>query len=233
MNKKLLMNNCNYNSLLPTQDGLVCWLDAFDLTSFEVGDIWNDRTSNGNNGVVKHNYLTPIINNGTVKGKSEINIPNITKNLTNYTVEVGYQDLKDGYWFGLWGNRSGDNGTSFYQTGDSFQAYPSLIAVPPTKTGVSGGKNYVSFTFDENYTKIYHNGELYYSQPKSVVGITPSTANYLCVMGRKSNNPTDNTDTLADSRTSIWYFVRIYNKTLTEEEVLNNYNYELSLTRGE
>ena len=52
MTKKLLMNNHNNNSLLPTQNGLVCWLDAFDLTTYEVGTVWNDRTNSNNNGTV-------------------------------------------------------------------------------------------------------------------------------------------------------------------------------------
>ena len=52
-------------------------------------------------------------------------------------------------------------------------------------------------------------------------------------MGRKPNAVTEDTNTGADYLANKWYYIRIYNKALTEEEVLNNYNYELSLTRGE
>ena len=243
MTKKLLMNNHNDNSLLPTQDGLVCWLDAFDLATYEFGTVWLDRTSNNNNGTVDYLYEFQSVGNGILEAKSLVNIPNPTKGLNEYSVEIGYEDVQLKYWCGLWGNTSDSftndasgnkpDGISFYQAVNKISCYP-VNMTPPDKEGLSGGKNYIVFTFTSTGFTIYINGEKYtnllYNDTRR---INPSNANYLCFMGRKPNAVTEDTNTGADYLANKWYYIRIYNKALTEEEVLNNYNYELSLTRGE
>lgn len=243
MSKKLLMNNRNGNSLLPTQDGLVCWLDAFDLTTYEVGTVWQDRTSNNNNGVVQSISGFESVANGILHAKSLVNIPNPTKGLSDYTVEVGYEDVVLSYWCGLWGNTSDaytndpsgnfPDGISFYQADNKISCYP-VNMTPPDKEGLSGGKNYIVFTFTSTGFTIYINGQkntnFLYNDTRR---INPSNANYLCFMGRKPNAVTVDANTGADMIKNKWYFLRVYNRALTQEEIEFNYNYELSLTRGE
>lgn len=231
MSKKLLMNSYSgSDGLKPVQDGLVCWLDAFDLTSYAQGNTWNDKSGNGNNGIVEAITTLNSINNGILHANSLVNIPNPTKGLSQYTVEIGYEDISKKYWMGLWGNRSGNTGVSFYQTGGNYKTYPSLSFTASTKDEISGGKNFTAFIFNEKNIEVYHNGEIVATG--SNLNIKSSTANYLCFMSRKPNTATDDTTDGVDRQLANWYYIRIYNKALTEEEVLNNYNYEMTLERG-
>lgn len=235
MSKKMLMNNYSENGLLPIQDGLVCWLDAFDLTTYNWGIEWNDRTGH-NNGLVREAPNVVSVNNGILHASSIVDIPNPTKGLTSYSVEIGYEDLKAGYWLGLWGNTSSktdneSNGLSFYQENATFNAYPIHLGAT-TRPEAYGGKNYVVYTFNSNGFKIYHNGTIYYTFVNGTKSVLPSYADYLCFMGRKANSLSVDSTSGTDYKLAKWYYIRIYNKTLTEEEVIFNYNYELSLQRG-
>lgn len=237
MSKKLLMNSFSGGSsegLTPVQNGLVCWLDAFDLTSFAYNITWHDRTSNRNNGTLSSE--SGELGNGYIQAKGVVNIPNPTKGLNEYTVEIGYEDVALKYWCGLWGNTSkagnSPDGVSFYQQENRIMTYPLNITVPD-KTNLQGGKNYVTVTFSSIDFKIYINGEFYFKKVYDDGGtVYPSKANYFCFMSRKPNTVDEDTNTGADSFENKWYFLRIYNRTLTEEEIFNNYNYELSLKRG-
>lgn len=241
MSKKLLMNNRSDSGLSPTQNGLVCWLDAFDLTNFELSTVWLDRTNNNNDATVCYLPVVESVGNGILHAKTAVNIPNPTKGLSQYTVEVGYQDVTNRYWLGLWGNTSdfGDGyfkGLSLYQQENGIGGYPISINVA-SKNGIQYGKNYITATINSNELTIYHNGErlsfnnLTTQSPSKQ--ILPSEANYFCFMGRKPNNANEESNTSADMISAKWYFLRIYNRVLTQEEILANYNYELSLTRGE
>lgn len=238
MSKKLLMNKFSNNGLMPTQDGLVCWLDAFDLITYALNTVWLDRTTNGNNGMVTFLGGEAIsLGNGYLDAKSTVHIPNPTKGLIDYTVEIGYQDTSIRYWLGLWGNTSksdstNPDGVSFYQSENIIKTYPFSMN-PPDYEGLRGGTNYITFTFNSIGFSIYINGTLYTSVNYTTSSrINPSKANYFCFMSRKVNVVDENTKTGADFLYKRWYYLRIYNRVLTEEEILNNYNYELSLQRG-
>lgn len=241
MSKKLLMNNYSSgDGLLPIQDGLVCWLDAFDLTSFAINSVWIDRTNNGNNGNVTTLDTFSSLSNGILYAKGVVDIPNPIKGLNTFTIEIGYQDMQTGYWSGLCGFYSGDtstgyNGVSIHQTGNTFGMFPFYLS-PPDKAGVKGGKNYFTFIINSSNVTVYHNGEMFTSfntKTNYDKEILPSQSNYLCFMSRKPNSVNENVTGGADDRLNKWYYIRIYNKELSEEEVLTNYQYELSLTRGE
>lgn len=242
MSKKLLMNNRSDSGLSPTQNGLVCWLDAFDLTEFDYNTTWLDRTNNNNNATVCYDStVVESVGNGILHAKTAVNIPNPTKGLSQYTVEIGYEDISAKYWLGLWGNTSESSstyykGVSIYQEKKLIGGYPFTFYSTP-KDVIEGGKNYVTTTLNSNQLTVYHNGVKLYTinttnqtPPKEML---PSEANYFCFMARKPNDATAESDTGADMISSKWYFLRIYNRVLTQEEILANYNYELSLTRGE
>lgn len=243
MSKKLLMNNRGDNGLSPTQNGLVCWLDAFDLTDKQQSLTWADRTNNNNDGTFNFslNSVNMTVNNGVLIAENSVQIPNPTKGLSQYTVEIGYEDISAKYWLGLWGNTSESSstyykGVSIYQEKKLIGGYPFTFYSTP-KDVIEGGKNYVTTTLNSNQLTVYHNGVKLYTinttnqtPPKEML---PSEANYFCFMARKPNNATIESDTGADMISSKWYFIRIYNRVLTPEEVLANYNYELSLQRGE
>lgn len=240
MSKKLLFNNYTINGLTPVQNGLVCWLDAYDLTSFGINSVWIDRTNNGNNGNVTTFDTLTSLSNGILYAKGVVDIPNPIKGLNTFTIEIGYQDMDTGYWLGLCGFYSGStntgyNGVSIHQTGNTFGMFPFYLS-PPDKDGFKRGKNYVTFIFNTSNVIVYHNGEKltsFNTKTNYNKEILPSHSNYLCFMSRKPNSVNENTTGGADYRLAKWYYIRIYNKELSEEEVLANYNYELSLQRGE
>lgn len=238
MSKKLLMNSFSGGSggLSPVQDGLVCWLDAFDLTTFENNGTWSDRMNNYD-GIIRNAFNVYSINNGELHANGVVDIPNPTKGLTNYTIEIGYEDVAQKYWLGLFGNVSKkwgltSDGTSFYQQGGIIGMYP-LERTCISKEGIQNGKNYITITYYETGLTIYHNGVLlgnFLNNENAT--IYPSNAEYCCFMSRKPNSVNETTTGGADYKECKWYFIRFYNRVLTNEEITNNYNYELSLGRG-
>lgn len=210
--------------LLPITDGLTCWLDVRSLSSFAFGETWADLSGNGNNGSIAQAFLTSL-ENGILNGSGYINIPNPTKGLSNYTVEVGFKDLSTGYWLGLWGNTSGSTGNSAYKQNGSYSGYPVEMVVAVSKTE----REYYTIVVKDNQASVYFNGLLL---GENCCTLTPSDANYFVFMGRKPNNPTQDTNGVADFRRAEWYFLRIYDRALTGDEISFNYTYETSLNRG-
>lgn len=238
MSKKLLMNSFSGSSsegLAPVENGLVCWLDAFDLTpDYYVGTVWTDRSGNNNDGVVKNIFDTIEVNNGVLYTKSYANIPNPTKNLNEYTVEIGFEDVIQRYWCGLWGNTGASStGNSCYISGDACVSFYPTVITSSINNDLHGGKQYITVTISSTNVKVFRNGVHFFTYDfTDSKKIIPSTANNFVFMARKTNNPNDTTDTGADMLKNKWYFLRIYNRALTEEEILNNYNYEMTLVRG-
>ena len=204
-------------------DGLTCWLDARSLSDFAYGETWADLSGNGNNGSIAQAHLTSL-ENGILDGVGYVNIPNPTKGLSNYTVEIGFKDLSTGYWLGLWGNTSGSTGNSAYKQNGSYSGYPTPMAVTVSKTE----REYHTIVVKDNRVDMYLNGLLL---RENCCTLTPSDANYFVFMGRKPNNPTQDTNGVADAKRAEWYFLRIYDRALTGDEILFNYTYETSLNR--
>lgn len=206
-------------------DGLTCWLDARSLSDFTFGGTWADLSGNGNNGSIAQAHLVSL-ENGILDGSGYINIPNPTKGLSNYTVEIGFKDLSIGYWLGLWGNTSGSTGNSIYKENETrYNSYPIERRVPISKTV----HEYYTVVVKDNRMSAYYNGILLV---ENYCTLTPSDANYFVFMGRKPNNPTQDTNGTADVKRAEWYFLRIYDRALTGDEISFNYTYETSLNRG-
>ena len=208
----------------PITDGLTCWLDARSLSDFTSGGTWIDLSGNGNNGSIAEAQLVSL-ENGILNGSGYINIPNPTKGLSDYTVEVGFKDLSTGYWIGLWGNTSGTTGNSTYRDNGFYNGYP----VPMTESASKTEREYYTVVVKDNRADIYFNGLLLC---KNRCTLTPSDANYFVFMARKPNNATQDTNGGADVKRAEWYFLRIYDRALTADEVMSNYTYETSLNRG-
>lgn len=205
-------------------DGLTCWLDVRSLSDFTSGGTWADLSGNGNNGSISLGSSTSL-ENGILDGSGYINIPNPTKGLSNYTVEVGFKDLSTGYWLGLWGNTSGSTGNSIYKQNGGYSGYPIEMKTNISKTE----REYFTIVVKDNRVDMYLNGLLL---RENCCTLTPSDANYFVFMGRKPNAPTQNTNGGADVKRAEWYFLRIYDRALTGDEISFNYTYETSLNRG-
>ena len=205
-------------------DGLTCWLDARSLSSFASEETWIDLSGNGNNGSIAQASLTSL-ENGILNGSGYINIPNPTKGLSNYTVEVGFKDLATGYWLGLWGNTSGSTGNSVHKENRKYGSYPIQTSMTVSKTE----HEYCTIVVKDNQMSVYLNGLLL---RENCCTLTPSDANYFVFMGRKPNNATQDTNGAADAKRAEWYFLRIYDRALTGDEISFNYTYETSLNRG-
>ena len=205
-------------------DGLICWLDARGLSDFTQGKTWRDLSGNENNGLITQISLTSL-ENGILDGSGYINIPNPTKGLSNYTVEVGFKDLDTGYWLGLWGNTSGSTGNNIYKQNGGYSGYPTPMYVGISKTE----REYHTVVVKDNQASVYFNGSLL---GENLCTLTPSDADYFVFMGRKPNNPTQGTNGGADAKRAEWYFLRIYDRALTGDEISSNYVYETEVSRG-
>ena len=201
--------------------GLICWFDGRD--GKDSNNNWNDRLGKYNLNIGNDTFA----DNAAVLsgGKS---ITNMTKNLESYTIEIYYKKMDTGYWSGLWGNTSGSTGVSFLNdTATSLTNHPANINCTLSKN-VTQEFIKLSFVFSENMFKIYENAKIVYS---GNLKFSPSTANNLLINSRKDNSASDNGLGL-DGRTNAYRSIRVYDRALSEKEVLSSYNFDLLTYTG-
>ena len=207
----------NYQKKIVT-DGLVLCLDASDIKSYSgTGTTWFDRSGNGKNGTLVNG---PTYSNGAIvfDGSNDyIETAYTSGNISNQTVSCWINKTNSQYSYIL------AKSASYY----GFEIYPTVVYVNITDTqygyvnyNINGWQNIV-FTYDgtqignTNRLKIYINGNV---QLLTFNGTIPSSVNVTDVIqiGRRWWS-------LAYSQGSISQ-VAIYNKALSDSEVLQNYN---------
>ena len=199
-----------------TLEGLICWFDGRD--GKDDNNNWNDRLKKYSLNIGNDTFA----DNAAVLsgGKS---ITNMTKNLESYTIEMYYKKMDTGYWSGLWGNTLGSTGVSFLNdTATSLKIHPVNINCTLSKN-ITQEFIKLSFVFSENMFKIYENAKIVYN---GNLKFNPSIANNLLINSRKNDSASDNGLGL-DGRTNAYRSIRVYNRALSEKEILSNYNYDL------
>lgn len=207
--------------LTPVMDGLICWLDGRDGI---VGDTWIDRVSINNiNGIT---WQQPC------KGSIYFSDSNLISkymlnefNNTNLTLEICYKYLTEGGGFSL-GYASINNNSIFsvLLPGTTFCEIRGNLA-GKCRYSFTGEEQEVGtilkqvFTINNTTSKIYNN----YVNAVSFDDVNPNITNYL-TLGRTNANV---------GGEILIYYIRIYNRALTEEEIQQNYLYEQSIKRGE
>jgi hypothetical protein len=226
-------------------DGLVLSLDAGDRNSYPgSGTTWNDLTGNGNDGTLVNGLTFNSSYNGgieqdgsddyiTVPYKPSLAFPGNTpfsfqivfrnkslKTNFNAIISFGEQDT---------GNIGGFQMKCFY---DSRYTGPFGAIGIDRYSGVNGflsgvGYNYstsieslstsiFTYTYDSvSGAKGYRNGVLFQSTPSTGSAATPASGPF--TIGTRAGVPSRVTNAIINS-----FFM--YNRTLTDAEVLQNYN---------
>jgi len=209
-------------------DGLVFCVDAADKKSYSgSGTTWTDRGGNGNNGTLTNGPTFDSANGGSIvfAGDDEYIA-------TNNILELGSSNFSINI--------------IFKSTGTSWQYFTSNKANfngPFCRTGMELTSGKLRFYLEEdNQSNLvvlsqnaYNDGNWY-----EVVFVRTGSTGYIYVNGQLENSGTTKSGNVGDS-TSNWAIgggpgdssgnligsistVKIYNKALTADEVLQNYN---------
>lgn len=219
----------------PVMDGLVCWLDARDLTSTENGTIWKDRSGKGNHATLKrlNQNTTPALENGYYRtyDSGYVVLPNFTFDL-NKGMSV-YLDCSF--------NAASKHTYSRLFTLGSATSYDKHIAVCTglTSTGeircfgnsaikpeILNDHNHISVRADKNNLswQNFANGAKGEFSTSSL-----SQTNTLVFTNNFLNGETPS---LVNPRDTSYGLVLIYDRKLTEEEVEQNNLFARTIPRG-
>lgn len=224
-------------------DGLVLHLDAADKNSYPgTGTVWNDLSQGGNNGTLVNGPTFNSANGGYIICDG---INDYIEVLDNSSLDFGSGNFTVEYWFRKLATTTGfDNiwGPNKWNTGGQLGTNEWSLGIG---NGVTGNSNTYEFAIQSGSTiylivssdqlllntwyqlvaqrdgatlKTYLNGSLTLNSTPS--GMTTSTSvNNVGRNLRINNSAVNNLHTNADNA-----IVRIYNKALSADEVLQNYN---------
>jgi|13_taG_2_1085334.scaffolds.fasta_scaffold06665_5 hypothetical protein len=218
-------------------DGLILCLDAGDGKSYSgSGNTWTDRSGQNRNGTLKNMEGSDF--DGSDKSGSltfggtdeKVEIDHFDYDRTNFTAEaVGKFNANHTDWrsvfFSKWQTGAGDNNEWFF--GGDGASGPSVIvaAFEPYGGGsahllrtsynyVVGTLYHISITFNNGEAKLYVNGNLEDSDTCNFTEVRAYSGQKFNIAGFYSNYYT----------LCTIYLARMYNKALTADEVLQNYN---------
>jgi hypothetical protein len=212
-----------------TDSGLVLNLDAGNIKSYPgTGTIWYDRSVNGNNGILT-NGPTFSGDSVTFDGTNDYVILNSSTDFnkpTNITANIwvkygSFNPTGNGRAIFKSSNLNENTGITVYQnTGvpyNSLKTYVNtssglIILTSPTLLNTNQWYM-VTVTYDSSLLKIYLNSDLDSSQAGGTDITWPETAR-TPIMGTSYNS-------YFNGNIAI---VQIYNRALTAQEVLQNYN---------
>lgn len=222
MSKKLLFNNPNNsgdgNAELPVTDGLVCWLDAKDLSNGDT--VWKDRSTRGNDATLTgftFDETNGIVNPGKIKMKQGAKI-SLPSQLRFQSIYVGYTDGNIDDQIDIIGTKP--RTARFCLRYGDYYPYPSQLSMakahnfPLTNDPYHGyfGRFLKSFPI-ETFRTMQKNLYLQFS-----------TNNI-------HQNPIIGYDTNSKANTE-YSFILIYNRPLSEEEINLLFDYETKIERG-
>ena len=227
-----MMNNQSENGLSPVRDGLICWLDSRDYINGE--NIWIDRSINKNNFRVTDLSLDlkGAIYCVSNIGAAECNL----KTPMSYTIEVcnyysSFDSISYLWAFGdhsighnheyLWNYPDG-NSLSLRRVEDNsyWTVHDHIYKLIKMKNCV------ITITFEYKYKLIilYVDGiklkELSFADRYNY-----KNNNYVVLMNRGIKDKPFNNGGI--------YSYKIYDRVLNEKEIMQNYQYEESIERGD
>lgn len=225
MARDLMMSN------MPVTNGLICWLDGRDGSGTQT--TWIDRSGNGNNATLlnftfdsTNGWINNFLRTGNMKGYIKLcNIPTVFSIYIfcefKGVATAAYQRLVTIGIDSTFSNQIGIQvGTTEYNGIRCFnQLLSNILTIEPSYLSNLD----ICIRFDNsksnaNFTSISKN--VNYSNITSKVLTDPLTYNYL--------NYESGT---YYGRDVCYKSVLIYNRYLTEEEILQNYDYEKSIVR--
>ncbi len=208
------------------QDGLVLSLNANDRLSYISGSTtWNDVSGQGNNGTLTNGPTFNSANGGSIvfDGVNDLVQANAV-NSSYFTLSVWakwaqFFPSNQGHSL-VSNNTSTSNGYMLYQgTSDPYNRVVLFVCTPSlagltSNTLLSTNVWYnIVGTYDGNLISIYINGALDKNTPQTGT-VTPNPSSLL--LGKTSYNSTYFNGNISNTQ--------IYNRALSAQEVLQNYN---------
>jgi len=201
-------------------DGLIVYLDASKPASYPgTGSTWYDISGNSNNGTL---FNTPTFDTGkqgnlTFNGTNQyVNIPGNTATLSSMGRNSGEFWIKVSHI----GNRviceKGANLKMFFQPGNTindlyFADYPSTTSSTKYADIFNNNWNHVVIVAGPGFNNIYLNGVLL---NQVGLGFGASNSQAIQLMGRNGGF----------CQSGNLGLFRVYNRALSDQEVLQNYN---------
>lgn len=199
-------------------DGLMCLLEPDNLTTGAT--IWQDKSGHNNNFYIEGAPTFTVENNACSIADNVAlyctpdNLPTGTK-----TYEIYYRRINTTYY------------NSLMYIGEKL----CLQLTPNGYTIRLGIKNYCGVTdgeplpikdlssvigviISQNYIKVYQNGNILKTFTCNNSNVLNFATNYY--IGKRSDN--------GDRKAKYIYSFKIYNRELTEDEIIRNYNYEMA-----
>lgn len=223
MTRKLLMNNYVKNGLMPVTDGLIGWYDARYRNSDDTYLI--DRSNNGN-------HISCFNNNNIISNDF------IVVNHTAYSNQLDYTNYINGEVTILYYVDCIVTGrllcmSGHYETNLAWWISPTVddtinvwyknnqyINCSNLKTRIPIGKNMIGLSISAMKIKVYLNGVLIYDAT-TVINLKELKLGLFGISGYPNNI------------NYKYYSSYVYNRVLTDEEIMQNYQYEQSIKRGE
>ena len=201
--------------------GLVLHLDAANPRSYPgSGTVWNDLSSNSNNGTLIGDATFNTANNGGIAflANGYYNSGYIMP-ASNFTVNIVFQCTVFSPWAVLWASEVWNAGTGYLAFFSNSNAMvftrggsTSMAVTIPNIAAI----NYITCTLSsDNQAIVYLNGNLL------GVGTIPvtSVSKSLIVNSRYSNNGIGFTD----SKSSVVSHFSVYNRVLSAQEISQNF----------
>jgi hypothetical protein len=219
-----------YHSPRIITEGLVLCLDAANIKSYPgSGTAWTDLSGNGNNGTLVNGPTFSAANSGSIDfdGTNDYVAGNLPPLISDYTIEL---------WFKLDSLRSGESNTLLSLTSSNNHGFLGEIQSNRTirflhrypYSSSAGGDNFFSISLinlgqicciswvRDSDQKIYINGSLD-NQITATISAFDSNLNQLTIgqLVQTSN---------ARNINGSVYNLKIYNRSLSVEEVTQNFN---------
>ena len=206
-------------------DGLVLYLDAANTKSYVSGStVWNDISRGGNNGTLLNGPTFNSANGGSIVLDGADDYIRVSQNInpSNITLEFFYKaSISSSYEYLISNARDCCGTYNGYELRinngiPQFQIWNSTNAVVNGTSILVNQIYHIAATYDGSQLKMYQNGVLT-STTNSTLGIgTPPS--YNLAVGGMGLNP------VLYNLTGNIYIGRVYNRSLSASEVLQNYN---------
>lgn len=217
----IMVVNENYPDIIT--DGLMAHLDAGFTPSISINqNTWYDLTGNGFDLSLINGPILKYYNNGLIRtdGVDDSIETNLSAGVgqKNSTFIIAFDDANMGsekrlFWFAtvfgiIWKRETDPEFTHYIRINNVTDFAVNLGEIPT-------GLKHLAITVDEDYLcKFYINGELRHTQ--SFSGSAVDYSYYRLILARNPNN--------SDVSKFDYYGVSIYNRVLSDEEILHNFN---------
>lgn len=218
-----MANNYGYGKIVT--DGLILVLDAADKNSYPgSGTTWNDLSKNKNNGTLINSPTYNSANNGIfiLDGTDDYITMDSTPYLPEFTVDVWFQIAQNKNYNSLFqiGLDGGENVEILFFSDGRFHA-PINFTTGRFGTDFSNFISNTNVWYHISYSykssegrRVYRNGTFFGSDSENRTIATPSSNSFF-IGGEPS------TSRYTNGKLGI---VHVYNRALSAQEVLQNYN---------